>query len=60
MKVPKSSMTNFKSGTMLSGSPTYQESMKYLKLRMPLSQCSPTEIAAMTNDKFVFTFGGSA
>ena len=57
MKVTKSSMGNFMSGTALSASPTYIEGMKYLKLRMPLTQCSPAEIDAMENNKFVVSFG---
>jgi len=57
MKVSKSSMGSFMSGSALSGSPTYVEGMKYLKLRMPLTQCSPAEIDAMENNKFVFTCG---
>lgn len=42
---------------MLTGSTVYVEGMKYLKLRMPISQCKETDIASMKNNKFVVTFG---
>lgn len=57
LQVSKSSMSNFMTGAMLSGSPTYIQGMKYLKLRMPLNQCDPVEVEAMVNNKFVVTCG---
>ena len=44
-------------GSALTGSEVYSSGMKYLKTRMPLSNCSESDRNNITNDKWKVSFG---
>ena len=52
MRVSKSQMSSFMTGMSLTGSLVYSQAQKYLRTRMPLSQCSQDDIQSMTNNKW--------
>jgi hypothetical protein len=57
LKVSSSQMNSFCTGNTLTGSPVYTQGMKYLRARMPISQCSTQEREEIVNDKWTVTFG---
>lgn len=55
LNVSTKEMSNFMTGASLTGSNVYPKAMKYLKTRMPLSECSYSDRENMTNNKWKIT-----
>ena len=53
MGVSASQMNSFMTGKTLTGSIVYTRGMNYLRVRMPLSQCSVQDREQIRNDKWV-------
>jgi ribosome-binding protein aMBF1 (putative translation factor) len=56
MGVSARQMTSFSTGDALTGSEVYTQGMKYLKVKMPLTQCSDEDRAEAVNNKWKITF----
>jgi hypothetical protein len=56
MDLTKKKMSNFMTGSSLTGSEVYGVGMKYLKRKMPLSKCSQDDVENMVNNKWRVTF----
>lgn len=56
MGVSTGQMRSFSAGSSLTGSEVYSRGMKYLRLKMPMSQCSAQERDQMDNNKWGLTF----
>lgn len=52
LDVTRTEMSNFMTGLSLTGSRVYTKAMSYLRVRMPLSKCSVSDIENMTNTKW--------